>query len=357
MKEAFDRLSKITAPVCVTLVLRTHKIHPENKKDVILLKNQITEANQRLQSEYGEEIAKKYTEKLEKLAEEIDYRHNDHGLMLFVNDDVAEFLRLPTKLNNRIILDETFATRPIVRALHRSSNYYILVVSKGKARMIEASSDSLEKEFTTEGFPMEDSDLLGLIKATPSKATRVTNLTQEFFNRVDKMVNNIRRKNPLNVIIYSEENNYHDYMKEADNPNTILGHVLLKNFDEKASNLVKNVWPEVEELILKKNRSRIDELEKAINSGKYLGDLNDIWQAVQKGRGRTIFVEEGFFQPVRDENGILTPISPEEIKDKNDINDVVDDMIEYNLEFGGDAVFLEEGSLKNFNKIALVTRY
>lgn len=357
MKETFERLSKITAPVCVTLVLNTHKVHPENKKDVIVLKNKIAEANQRLKKEYGEEVAEKYTEKLEKLAEDIDYRHNDHGLMLFVNDDVAEFLRLPIKLNNRIILDDTFTTRPIVRALHRSSNYYVLVVSKGKARLIQASSDAVEKEFTSRGFPIEDPDLLGLIKANPSKAARVTNLTQEFFNNVDKMMNNIRRENPLNVIVYSDEYNYHDYMKEADNPNTILGHISLKNFEESAGNLVKKGWPEVEQLILEKNRARVEELQQAISSGKYLGDLNDIWQAVQKGRGRTIFVEEGYFQPVRDENGILTPITTEEIKDKNDINDVVDDMIEYNLEFGGDAVFLEEGSLENFNKIALVTRY
>ncbi|HLS30451.1 MAG TPA: hypothetical protein VK021_06315 [Flavobacteriaceae bacterium] len=357
MKETFERLSKITAPVCVTLILKTHKVHPDNKKDVILLKNKIAEANQRLQSEYGEEIAERYTEKLEKLAEDIDYRHNDHGLMLFVNDDIAEFLRLPIKLNSRIILDDTFATRPIVRALHRSSNYYILVISKGKARMLQASSDTLEEEFTTGGFPVEDPDLLGLIKATPSKATRVTNLTKEFFNRVDKMANNIRRKNPLNVIICSDESNYHDYMKIADNPNTILGYIPLKKFNETADNLVRKVWPKVEELILKKNRSRIEELKQAISSGNYLGDLNDIWQAVQKGRGRTIFVEERYFQPVRNEDGILTPISTEDIKDKNDINDIVDDMIEYTLEFGGDAVFLEEGSLENFNKIALVTRY
>src|SRR5690625_5005013 len=105
MKKTLEKLSKIKAPVCVTLVLITHSIHPENEKDVIALKNMIAETNQRLQKEYGDEIAKKYTEKLQKLAEQIDYRHNKEGLMLFVNDDIAEFLRLPIKLHDRIILD------------------------------------------------------------------------------------------------------------------------------------------------------------------------------------------------------------------------------------------------------------
>jgi len=357
MKKTLERLSKIEAPVCVTLVLKTHRIHPENEKDVILLKNMIAETQQRLKKEYGDDIAEKYTKKLQKLADDIDYRHNKEGLMLFVNDEVAEYLRLPIKLHSRIILDNTFATRPIVRALHRSSEYYILTLSKGKARLLKADSDKLVEEFETGGFPVEDKTLLGLMKAESSKATRVTNLTQDFFNRVDKMMNNIRKQDPFSVIVYSEENNYHDFMKVADNPNTILGHVLLKAFDEKAGNLVKHVWPNVEDLVLAKNRARIAELKKAISAGKYLGDLNDIWEAVQKGRGRTIFVEEGFFQPVKNENGVLTPITTEEIKDKNDINDIVDDMIEFNLKFGGDVVFLEKGSLDNFNKIALVTRY
>ena len=104
-------------------------------------------------------------------------------------------------------------------------------------------------------------------------------------------------------------------------------------------------------------RSRISELEKALGTGNYLADLNEIWNATLEGRGKTIFVEEGYYQPVREDNGIFTPITYEEISSKNDIDDIVDDMIENNLKNGGDVVFLKEGSLKDFKKIALITRY
>lgn len=357
MKKTLERLSKITAPACVTLILQTHKSHPDNEKDVIALKNMIADAHKRLQKEYGAEIAKKYTEKLQQLAEKIDFRQNDNGLMLFVNDEIAEYLRVPIKPHDRIILDTTFATRTIIRALQRSTDYYILVLTKGRARLIEASADTAVKEFEDQGFPVEDKASLSVSKPESSNAMRVSNINQEFFNQVDKLVNSVRSKKPLRVIILSEETNYHDYLKEADHPDTILGRVLLKNFDEKAGNIVKYVWPNVEELTLAKNRSRIAELDQAINNGKYVTDLNDIWDAVQKGRGRTIFVEEGFLQPVKNEDGVLTPISSEEISDKNHINDVVDDIIEFNLKFGGDVVFMPKESLKDFNKMALVTRY
>ncbi len=357
MRETLERLSKTQAPVCVTLILRTHKTHPENQKDSIQLKNLIAEASQRLQKEYGNEVAKRYTEKLNKIAESVDHDRNDLGLMVFVNDDIAEFLRVPVRPKDRVILDDTFATRTIVRALIRDTDYYLLALSKGRARLIRASSDNTAEEITSDGFPFLDNDLVASTKQEASNSSRLTNLTQEFFNRIDKAVNKVRQQQPLPVVVYSEENNYHSYLKVADYPNTILGHILLKNQDEKPSNLAKEVWPTIKNLAIAKNRARITELEQALSSGNYLSDINEIWTAVQEGRGRTIFVEEGYYQAVRNDNGTLSPIESKDISSKDDINDIVDDMIEYNLKYGGDVVFLDKGSLEKFNKLALVTRY
>lgn len=357
MKETLEKLSKIKAPVCVTLIARTHKTHPENQKDEILLKNLISEAGGRLAKEYDDKIAKSYTEKLQKLAKDIDHNHNDNGLVLFVNDDVSEYIKLPTRVNTRVILDDTFATRPIIRALKRDTDYYLLALTKGKARLIHASSDMVVEEIQTNGFPMEEHELFSYSTMEGSDTNRVTNLTLEFFNRVDKAVNEVRKNELHSVIVYSEENNFHLYKKGADLPNTILGHVTLKNFDDKPGNLTKEVWTPIKEMAIQRDRARISELEKALGTGNYLGDLNEIWTAIQEGKGKTIFVEEGYFQPVKNEEGVLTPISADNISSKEDINDIVDDMIENNLKFGGDVVFLEEGSLKDFNRLALVTRY
>lgn len=357
-KEILDRLINIKAPVCVSVILTTHRTHPENQKDSIQLKNLISETNQRLQNEFDAGIAARYTEKLNKIAESIDHSHNDKGLMLFVNDDIAEYLRLPMEVTDRVIIDDTFATRPIVRALKMDSDYLILVLSRGSARLLQASSDMLVAEIKDDAFPITDNELQTATRQEAASAGRVTNLMQEFFNRIDKAVNNARKDNPLPVVVYSEQSNYHHFMLTADHPNTILGHVLLQNFDESGANLVKEVWPAIKEMTVSKNRARIAELKKSISAGNFLSDMNEIWKAVQEGRGKTIFVEEGYHQPatinVDDE---LTLINTDEISTKYDNDDIVDDVIEYNLKYGGDVVFLEKGSLENFNKIALVTRY
>ncbi|HQN55697.1 MAG TPA: hypothetical protein PLR24_00605 [Saprospiraceae bacterium] len=358
MKETLERLSEITAPVCVTLILNTHRTTPENQKDIIALKNLISETYERLQREHGSDIAKRYTAKLQGLAEDIDHYHNDHGLMLFVNDEIAEYLRLPIHVTDRVIIDKTFATRSIVRAMKRVSDYYVLVLSKGKARLIEASGDVVVKEVRGEGFPFNDSQFMKLSSAESSNAARASNLAHEFFNRVDKALNKIRNENPLPVVVCAEESNYHLYLAAADHPNIILGHVLLKNIDASPNSIVKDyVAPQVEEMTLLKHRERISELSAAVNSGRALTDLNEIWAAVRVGRGKTIFVEQGYIQAVRKEDGLLKPIALDEVDSKEDINDVVDEMIEHTMKMGGDVVFVRKGDLEQFNKLALATRY
>ncbi len=344
MKEVFERLSAVKGGVCVTIILNTHRTTPDNQKDPIALKNLITEAGKRLENEYDSKLAKEYTQKLTDVAETIDLYHNDHGLMVFVNEDIAEYLRIPTHPTPRIIIDDTFATRSIVRAMKKDSDYYLLVLAGGKAKMIEASSEDVVEEIHDEGIPYKDEQLYNVSK-------------DEYFNRVDKAVIKVRTKKPLPVVILSDENNYHQYLKVADNPNIVMGHIALKKYDEKAANQVKEIWPVIRDLTVARNRARIDELELAVSANTCTTDINEIWTAVQEGRGKTIFVEEGYYLPVRNENGILTPIETDQIHSKNDIDDVIDDMIEYTLKFGGDVVFIEKENMKDFEKLALITRY
>lgn len=359
MKNTLERLSKIQAPICISVIAKTHRTHPENEKDSLLLKNLISEAVQRLQRDYDKKTADKYADKLNKLAEKVDYRHNDLGLMLFVSEEISEILKLPISPSSRVIIDKTFATRSIIRALKRSSDYYVLALSRDKARLIEASSDKVVCEFETGGFPASDEGLLKTSKAEGANAGRVSNLTREFFNRIDKLVNNIRRDNPLPVVIYTEAANYSEYLKEADYPDTILGdiEVAFKNVDDKAANLVRKIWPKVEEMTLARHRNRIQELDAAINAGKCVTDLNEVWKAVQDGRGQTVFVEEGFYQPVKNEGGNLIPIAADQVESGKDINDIADEIIEHTLKFGGDVVFTDKDALKDFNRMALITRY
>ena len=50
-------------------------------------------------------------------------------------------------------------------------------------------------------------------------------------------------------------------------------------------------------------------------------------------------------------------VSNEERNDTGVIDDIYDEMIEANMDFGGDVVFLPKGELTKFNGFGAITRY
>ncbi len=66
------------------------------------------------------------------LDELIDQAHHvplEQGLALFVNESHAQLVVLPVDVTRRAVVDPTFATRDLVRALHRTPRHVVLVLS------------------------------------------------------------------------------------------------------------------------------------------------------------------------------------------------------------------------------------
>ncbi len=355
MITALEKLKNIVSDCCVTIILQTHRTTPDNEKDSILLKNLVKEAESRLRNDYEKNFANNMIARINKLAEGINHRHNKESLILFINENTAEYVRLPITVENRVVVDKTFATRDLVRALNRETSYYILVLGRDKARLIEAFNDKVVDEIE-DGFPMVNSNLNPAQSSEAAIGSRQTNLAREFFNRVDKQLNKVQKKNLLPVIICTDESNYPEYLKIADKKETIAGKVDGNRMNEKAHHIVESVWPVMENLTVEKNNQRLAELKAAVNSRNFLIDFNEIWRAIKEGRGKTLFVKQGYFQPARLENNHIELVSSANTEPAN-VDDIIDEMLEKNLRFGGDAVFVTGNELEKFNGLALVTRF
>jgi hypothetical protein len=263
----------VTGTCCVTIVLTTHRTLPDNAKDSIVLKNLVKDAEKRILANCNKEESSLLINKLNKLAAEVDHRHNLESLVLFVNKDSAEYTRLPLEVDNRVVVDKSFHTRDLIRAINRQTGYYILLLSRHKARMIEALSDKAVKEIDS-FFPVEN----GVTTVPPgaaSIANRVSSLQAEFFNSVDKMVNEVYKEKPLPVVVCTEDSNYPEYLKVSDKKDIILGNVSGNKLMEKAHHVVDAVWPYVKELEMNRNKKRLLELDSAVNSNQFVTDFND----------------------------------------------------------------------------------
>lgn len=357
MNITLKKLKDLKSSHCVTIAINTHRTKPDNLADPILLKNMVKEAEQRILADASLSNANQLIESLRQIESSIDHNYNLESLILFVNENMAEYLRLPISVENRVILDTSFATRDLIRSMHIESNYYILVLSQQKVRLIEALNDKVVEEVNTP-FPIENDQLYSTSKGDIANAGRQTNLVAEFFNRVDKAVNEKRHSNPLPVLICTEEANYHEYLKIADQKGSILDARLNKNrVDEKDHAIVREAWEIVKEYNAKRNIERREELEKAVGSGNFLSDINDIWLAIGEGRVHTLFIEIGLYHSGIINGNNLELVSDDRKNETEVIYDIYDELIEQNMKFGGDVVFLPKGNLDIFNGFGAITRY
>jgi hypothetical protein len=223
-------------------------------------------------------------------------------------------------------------------------------------RLIEAFNDKFVKEVNS-NFPIENDQFYSTDKKELSNASRQTNLIAEFFNRVDKDLNKARKSNPLRVLICTEEGNYHEFLKITDKKDIFFDTFLNKNrLDDSSSSIIKDAWPLVKEIKAKENNSRIEELNKAKGRNIVFSDLNDIYKALQQGKIKTLFIEKGLFSPAKIENNTIELID-RKIDSEGYVDDIYDELIELNMDFGGETIFLPKGDLEIYNGIAAISRY
>lgn len=358
MNTKLNELKKIVSENCVSIILNTHRTAPDNQKDAILLKNLIKEAEERLLQTTDKRQAQAILESLTRLESEIDHNYNLESLILFVNVEkgIAEYMRLPVTVTDRVIIGDTFATRDLLRTIHLNSSYYVLVLSQQKARLIQAFNDEAINQFKNP-FPIENKEFY-TTGIENSNATRQSTLLAEYFNRIDKEVNKIRKVNPLPVMICSEDSNFHDYLKIADEKHSIYEmHLNGNRLEDKAAAIVKEAWTVLKEHVVTKNNDRKSELDQAVGTGRFLSDVNEINNAINEGRIQTLFVQQGLFQPAVMEKDFIQLIEGNGEKPAGMIDDIFDELIESNLNHGGDAVFLPAGTLDEFNGFGAITRY
>lgn len=355
MNKELKRLRKIKAANCISIILNTHRTHPDSEKDAIVLKNLVAEAAERLTEHEDKRVARSLIEKLETLAKSVDHRQNLDSLVLFVNEDISEIVKLPIAVTDRVIIGDSFATRDLVRSMNLETHYYILVLGKDEARLIEALNDKEVQEFGGP-FPIRNADHSKTFSAQAKTTNREGSLIAEFYNFVDKEVNKIRKENPLPVLISSDDENYGEYLKIADEKDSIMTEYLNRSRqNEKANAIVADAWELVRTFTQKKNDSRRSELMQAVNENKFLSDTNEINNAIAEGRVQTLFVETGLYQAATMESGNI--VYQNEPSATPAIDDIYDDLIERNMDLGGDVVFLPKGELDKFNGFAAVTRY
>src|SRR5438093_9414373 len=101
----------------LSILLPTNRASSGHQQNPVRVKNLLHQAAARLLDKMPKREAEPFLERLENLARQIDYAHPTEGLALYVNKDLARLFYLPLPVEERVVVDETFATRDLVYTL------------------------------------------------------------------------------------------------------------------------------------------------------------------------------------------------------------------------------------------------
>jgi len=357
LKEQLQKLATEKNSPCVTISLNTHRTHPDNAQDQILLKSLIKEAEERVINEFGKRPVAQLLEKMETVSKEIDVNYNLDSLHIFLSNDTQEIVKSSWKTSNSgVHISDSFAIRSLIKNYNRSENYLIMLLSQSGVQLFEAVNDDIVEEVRNDDFPFSENRHYNTHSDKGSDSKHLDDLVREFLNKVDKALIKVHNETELKCVVIATEDNYSRLQQVADKPSVYLGYANIDYNNVATHHIAKQSWELVKEQQKQHRTETISEMQEAVAQGKVLTDLQEIYQASIDGRGELLIVHEDFSQAVvmKDERTfdlVDDPTIP------NAIDDITSTISWEVISKKGRVVFTSQDEIKDLGKIVLKKRY
>ncbi|MER7070337.1 hypothetical protein [Terrabacter sp. NPDC000476] len=318
--------------------------------DLDRLEALVEDAVQRVRAEFGDVVCGAARDELERLVDDTRRRPTRAAVALFVAGLHSSAWGLPEAVVDRVVVDPTFATRDLVRALHRTPRHVVLVLTEREARLFDGVGDSLTPAHST-AFPLVRRDDRG--RATSTGADR---RTDAFLRTVDRALGTYLRLHPAPLVLIGTARTLARFGGISANLRRLAGRIHGSHARTPLPELARLTRPVLEAYLRSREEEALALLDERSGSGAVATGMPAVWLASRAERPEMLAVEEGLFYPARlsADGDFLTPATDVEHPDV--IDDAVDEVIEAVLRRGGWIALVRDGALSTRERVALTLR-
>lgn len=357
IRQKLEALATEKNTPCVTISLNTNRTHPDNAQDIILLKNLIKEAEERVIKEFGKRPVSSLLEKLSSIENEIDVNYHLDSLYLYLSNDTKEIIKSCWPSNeNSVHISDAFDISSLIKLYNRSEEYLILLLSQSGVTLYNAINDGITHEIRNKDFPFSENRHYNSHSDLGSDSKYLDDLVREFLNSVDRAIVKINNETGLNCVVICTEDNYSRLLQVADKQSVYKGYVSIDYNKTDIHHLAKQGWKIIKNLQHERRADAIREIKEAVGQGNVLTDLQEIYQGSMDGRADLLMVHQEFAQPV-----LMTSERTFDLVSDVSQPNVIDDItsrISWNvLSKNGRVFFTTQDEIKDLGKIVLKTRY
>jgi hypothetical protein len=276
---------------------------------------------------------------LDALVAEVRTGPTGAAVALYVNRELRQVVRLPVQVADRVVVDPTFATRDLVRALHRIPRHLVLLLSEGDARLLEGGAGTLRPPARSP-FPLTADDDAG----------------DAFLRRVDRALGTYLRLHPAPLVLVGGHRVVGRFRRLSHNTGRLAGTVPGNLTTAPPTVLVPRVRAVLDEYLLSRQEEALAHLDRRRSRNAVVEGIDATWLAARRERPEMLAVEEGFALAARlsPDGDFLVPA--EDVEHPDVVDDVVDELVETVLLRGGWIAFVADGALTDAGRVALTLR-
>lgn len=337
-------LQAVRTSVAVSVLLSTTPAAQLAPADRVRLLDLVAEAAERVYGEATPSLGEPLLDRLQDLALDVADGPADRALALYATAGFALAYRLPVPVHDRVVVDPTFATRDLVRAVHRTPRHLVLVLTDARVVLFDGSGESLSP-VTGFGFPIEATSF--------SEAGGRRNA---LLRAADRRLGAVLARQPAPVFVVGVSRQVAEFRRLTRHLGFLAGSVHGSHGRTPSAALAALVRPVLQEYLLGRRREALHLLQQRAAAGRAVDGIDGAWLAARAETPEMLVVEEGFFYPARVVAGGDLLLAASDVEHPDVIDDVVDEVIELVLARGGWVALVPDGTLAEHDRIALTVR-
>lgn len=370
------RLQGVRGYPCVSLLMTTTPAARMTTGDATRLRHLAAQAFARLQAE---DLDAGIRPVLNGLVADAAAGPTGAGVAVFAGPaegGTAEVVTLPVPVRDRVVVDPSFATRDLVRALHRTPRHVVLVLSASEARLFDGVAGSL-RPAARSAFPVVSGAPATADAAqeaasgsrrpgrratgrTGGRSNGHTGTTQAelvaHLRRVDRALGTYLQLHPAPVVLVGPERLLATYRGLSRHLARLAGSITGSHVRLPLPDLARRIGPVLDAYLHSREHEALEILQSRRKAGRVVSGMPSVWPAARRGRPEMLAVEDTLFYPARlDEGGDLL-LPADDVEHPDVLDDAVDELIELVLDRGGWVALVRHGSLAGHDRVALTLR-
>ncbi len=348
--------------------------------------------------------AREFLITLNALAESAINQPTSQALALFVNRAVQRTLHLPIPVRSRVVIEDTFATRDLIHALHRTPPHLTLLLQPYSAQLYEGTGDSLIPVHTLTTLnvsPSQPPDING--GTVTDHETQDPGLAEvgfplqrrlevpvpardgdRFLQRVDQALGRYRQRHPAPLIVAGHQRTAERFLVLSRNRNRLAGTITGPDSESPAT-LHHAIRTAIQSYLLSRQDEALEHLEHTRTTARLVPGPQGptvvtgaaaCWAAAHNGAPMMLAIEETYVQPAHitptppgrpvtpqqvellptDPSGAAGPPGGRSSDPSRLRSDLIDDLIEVVIARGGWVALVDDGRLRHLDRVALTVQ-